>query len=952
MNRNLSKAIAATVAALAGAQTALAQYDPICWPTAANGAYGAGYSNDYNTYNLSDVLFGCTLGLSGTDTYSNNNYFGAACGNEVLTAEGRFGFQIGSLGSVQSTIDDAIALTWGMPFGVGDSCGFAMIVTGTTSPYTRTPFTTLDSAFYGGSDRYFVVGADISGMRETLRVDVLADTAKFTWKLQNTGTTTISGGLMSGMWVVPAKNSPADLGCTYVYAPGYKPLITEHAFHNADSTALFPSTMTFAISQQDAYGLQIVNSPETSPNADGINVPDQTQVDDLVVGDCRDVLDEFTPTTFNTTPSPPYPYLINTDLPFIELPPGFTGNLGTTGLVINPDLVSYLQFWFPKPIAPGATRTIISYYRSTWGVSDYAAPYGAVVDAPKTITTNPGSPNTYANGTFTLRVYIDNVGGYATLSQEVPITNIGITVNLPQGFVNANSTGGATGTLTGHIDSVDPQTTGYKDFLVTATSAANPGPQTYSVQITTGTNASKLLYGTINVAATPTLNLRQGANLVGVPWQFSTPDWSTVLGLTANTQFQAFTWDPSLNQYVVQPNAQRGVGAFIVTPSTLGTVTLGGTPTQSTSTTPDPADPNSQTSSVNITLKQGWNLVANPFNYTISLGQLLGIDLGNPASPQPFDQLVQGNLISSSFAYYNPDSQGYDYISADTDLMVPNQGYWVYVNDTSGIDLIFPKVFAPFTRSSVAPNWKQSEKQWRLQLIARNTKNVDSQNFLGVAPSAVSTKLSSRKPPMPPTTSAVSLAVNEVVSGRSVPMSAVYRSTGGNTQSWNVTVTSKAAGPVTVNWPNMATLPSDVQLHLLDTVTGATRDLRRGAGYTFDATAGGARSFTITSTPGTASRAVIASLQVQQTRGVGAGVTVSYVLGSEATVSVRVLQNGRAIYQAVTARSDQPGTSTATWPLRDSANRQVAPGVYQIEVTAEGADGNRVHRTIPVTVVR
>jgi len=676
----------------------------------------------------------------------------------------------------------------------------------------------------------------------------------------------------------------------------------------------------------------------------------------LAVGQAGDIIHAFSGNAaeqFTTVPNPTLPPYtdnnINGDLPFIQLPPSYVG--GAVGAFM--DDAAFIQSWNPTQIAAGQMRQIIAYYRSTWGVSDYQSPYAAVVDTPKTINTDSLNPNNFTNGTFTFRVYVDNVGGYATIGKTVTLTNLRIAVTLPQGFVDAtNPTGPSSGNLSGYISSVIPGNMSYKDFSVQVLPTVAPGPQSYSVTITSDTGANKQLYGTINVAATPTLNIRQSANLVGVPWSFSSSDWGTVLGLTANTDFQAFTWDPTQGMYVVQPSAKRGSGVFIISAADRGSIALGGSPTQSTQTYPDPTNVLVQTSNVNVALQPGWNLISNPFNYAIALGQLLGIDSGNPVKPLSFTDLVADNLIASTFASYNPDSQGYNYISANTDMLMPNQGYWVYVSSPSAVDLIFPYVFSPFVRTATVPAWKQTEKQWRLQLTARNSSSVDAQNFIGVAPVAVSKVTSSRKPPVPPTANAISLTVNESVSGKVVPMAQVLRTTGGNSQSWDVSVSSKAAGPVSVSWPNLSTVPSDVQFKLTDVSTGATRDLRRGTVYTFNATAGSTRAFKIEAVPGVAQRAVIANVQVNQVRGLSGSVSIAYVLASDATVSVRVLQNGKSIYQAISGRADRAGTNTATWTLRDSANRQVAPGLYQIEVTAEGADGQRVHRTIPVTVTR
>jgi len=282
--------------------------------------------------------------------------------------------------------------------------------------------------------------------------------------------------------------------------------------------------------------------------------------------------------------------------------------------------------------------------------------------------------------------------------------------------------------------------------------------------------------------------------------------------------------------------------------------------------------------------------------------------------------------------------------------MLPNQGYWVYCATQDSVQIVFPTVLSPGVKSAKAP-WKQTETNWKLQLVAQNGKAADAQNYIGVAPAAVSKVMTTRKPPTAPIANAVALSVQDSVNGKVVPLAQSMRSVGGNKQSWDVQVTSKAAGTVTINWPNISTVPRDIQFQLTDVSSGATRDIRRGSAYTFNATAGSTRSFTIAAVPGAPSAPVITNLSAARARGVG-GVSISYVLASSATVSVRVLQNGRSIYQVLSGRSVSAGTNSASWALRDAANRTVAPGIYSIEITAEGANGERVHRTIPVTITR
>jgi hypothetical protein len=173
---------------------------------------------------------------------------------------------------------------------------------------------------------------------------------------------------------------------------------------------------------------------------------------------------------------------------------------------------------------------------------------------------------------------------------------------------------------------------------------------------------------------------------------------------------------------------------------------------------------------------------------------------------------------------------------------------------------------------------------------------------------------------------------------------------------WTVYVQSTRANQISLTWPNMSALPKNVSFRLTDVATGTSRDMRRTSGYTFTTTGSSTREFTIQSQPATASRAIIGNVVVSQPgrgRDRNAPFTISYTLSADATTTIRILgAGGREVYTATRGRADTVGENSATWALRDNANRAVAPGIYRVEITAETTDGERVRKIVPVTVIR
>jgi len=77
-------------------------------------------SPDFGINHVENILFGTTFGVSGTVTYFGTN---GPCYTPAVTVHvaGRFGFQVGSEGSIQSSFDDNMMLTFGMPIDPGGS---------------------------------------------------------------------------------------------------------------------------------------------------------------------------------------------------------------------------------------------------------------------------------------------------------------------------------------------------------------------------------------------------------------------------------------------------------------------------------------------------------------------------------------------------------------------------------------------------------------------------------------------------------------------------------------------------------------------------------------------------------------------------------------------------------------------------------------------------------------
>jgi hypothetical protein len=249
--------------------------------------------------------------------------------------------------------------------------------------------------------------------------------------------------------------------------------------------------------------------------------------------------------------------------------------------------------------------------------------------------------------------------------------------------------------------------------------------------------------------------------------------------------------------------------------------------------------------------------------------------------------------------------------------------------------------------------FRNTDKAWKLQLSARNNEAQDSQNFIGIANGGKdASRMRIMKPPTAPNAK-IELSIKDTVDGKPTRMaqSMTDRLT---KKEWRVAVHAESAGDVTITWPNITTVPKGVQFRLVDPASGISRDLRSTSGYTIRMESGTTREFKLQMTPGGASRAVIGNVVVSRpSKAPNAPFSINYTLSADATTSIRILSgSGKEIYTVSRGRADASGQNSAVWPLRDNANRSVAPGTYTVEILAETVNGDRVRKIVPVTLIR
>jgi len=905
------------------------------------------YSTDWGIEAQENDLFGAVLGVSGTVNFSKYCF---PPNGVTLPMQGRLGFTIGVTGSTQDNLagtpwDDQMGLTFGMATGVSGNFSIAKFFTGdATGANIKSDYFGkggLGNAWTGASDRYFYADYTSNGFYVALRVDVIGDTARCQWAFQNQQTTAATIGFWFGQWVVmngPQGGHSAD----YVIAPGYKPNHVDTRYvRNANPNAAFPELelppyINFGMFQSEAYGLQLVLSPSSS-------IPDQTPADALDFGKNGWILGSMTASD-GAMPD--------------DLRQDTTVSFGDTAYIekwnaqaVQPYAGKPYDFMSTDPPAPD-TRVIVAYYKSTWSAVDYQKPYAVVLDAPPVIGTVQGQPTSFQNAPFFLTVDIDNTRGFSTNDKEIPLQDVAVTLKLPQGMSDANNP--ASQQITQYINSIPPKTVQRVTFQV----AVDPtlfGAQQYQVVVSPNPGITKVLTGNVVVASQPYLRVNNTANLVSAPWQFSDSTWNTIIGansgLVLDQDYQVFGWDALAQSYVLQTGPQRGFGSFVISNQNAGYVPLGGGPQQVNDI---------QTGAPQVIVHSGWNLIANPYNYAIPIGQIVGVPLSDNQNSYTFQELANQNIVSGFLAYWDPVTQGYKYTTTFSDSIQPNTGYWLFVQSDQDVVLSYPPVFQEFLpglpdpggnvpKSRMVPQPAPAAPAWSLKLVAQSNGNVDAQTSIGqTTTSALVKKLSQYKPPIAPVNNAIWTSVPVQSGNKTLQFGRALSTQSIGTQNWNWQVYSAKAGSVNVSWPAIGSVPNNVQLTLVDTATGVRKNMRSNSTYTFVAKARTMHNFQVVVTTGPA----LPVISSETVKACSSALSAMYVLSVNANTTVTITQGSKVISTLVNNRADNAGLSNLTWNYLDAANRPVKNGTYQLVVKSTPSGGATETKSVTFAVKR
>jgi hypothetical protein len=359
--------------------------------------------------------------------------------------------------------------------------------------------------------------------------------------------------------------------------------------------------------------------------------------------------------------------------------------------------------------------------------------------------------------------------------------------------------------------------------------------------------------------------------------------------------------------------------------------------------------------SVVVSAPFGWNLIGYPHGQLLNLANIqvrfLEGDIYN------WNDAVAANLVAPRPFGFN----GQNYVETEQIDGRNWQGYWLRVYAPSGVTLLLPRP-EDATRS-VAPtraaNPTATRPTWAVNFVARQgQQQAVATATIGVAPDATRGRDNRWDIESPPDiTPQVALAF-ALPSGE--------KSTGGRlirdfrdasaTQNgvWEMRLTTPNAGPVTVNWEGLNSLPRQTRLTLTDMTTGRKMLLSSRSATTFTLGANEVRRLQITAEPTRRAPLALAQFAAAPTRGIGRSVLqLSYTLTADAQVSLQVATlSGRTLKTLQGGRTEGGATQRLVWDGRDNNGNALPAGPYQIVLTGTDTDGQTIEARRAVLLVK
>jgi len=359
-----------------------------------------------------------------------------------------------------------------------------------------------------------------------------------------------------------------------------------------------------------------------------------------------------------------------------------------------------------------------------------------------------------------------------------------------------------------------------------------------------------------------------------------------------------------------------------------------------------------------IDLDTGWNMIGNPWPKPLTW-DLTAIQVTTDSQTRPLSDAISMGFVSEYLWGWTPSTTkpgtGQYYMVADATITPAKhtleawQGYWIKA--TRPCTLILPAPNAPTAAASKAAGTGSRwlvPGVWEVPLTAHSAQGDDESHWFGIGTGAQVAQASKLLAPPSAPIPGLELDFSGEGSGRLVDL----RGQGIANPVWRFTVTSPAPGDaVTLNWPDLSSLPSNLTLRLVNERTKGSCDLRSTAGYRFTMPANG-QPVAFRVEVQKREPVKITLFKVQAIAGQRRGLQVQYTLSRDATAMVDIYsQNGTKIRHIDAGIAAGQTLNAITWDGCNAKGTAVPNGIYRVTLSVVD-DGNHTARATTLSVLR
>ena len=312
-----------------------------------------------------------------------------------------------------------------------------------------------------------------------------------------------------------------------------------------------------------------------------------------------------------------------------------------------------------------------------------------------------------------------------------------------------------------------------------------------------------------------------------------------------------------------------------------------------------------------MNVRNGWNIVGNPFDVPVTWS------------------VVKSDNASTANLWTYTGTGGYQASST----LEPFKGYYFSSNSTT------LKIRYPFPSSSVvlAP---RPVIDWKLQIALETEGNNDSENYVGVAPTAKESldDLDQPKPPRFLDQASLSLSLS-APNGQQQSMSSDFRPSAGEGQVWNFSISNPKRAKGKIRIIGIESVPPGYDVVLIDAQNTVPIDVRGQSEVSFRNSTErqtfnlivGEKAFV----QAKEARLVPKEFELSQNypNPFNPSTTITYRIPREATVRLEIVSLLGQQLETLAEGTHTPGTYSVTWSTVD---RHASSGVYFARLLVDG----------------